>query len=305
MEVLKLLEEKCLDTLNKQSEISHCKLMKVVQEAFLAHPTKLPPTPEFPDGRFMSTEELFQNVHSGRSVTLSCGLSRASVDIPKRLFRRLLSCPAPSSSSSPHATHTTHTDAFNKQDLPLLLHVLDNLRGNPDSHKGYALAKAVLSRHFELIRLLLRRGADPAVKDSMSVMLAIERNDIEIVRMLIEGGAYVQYANSAKTHGDLGAWDYTPGEGGEDSESGSGTSRKKRKRQLQGQEEQNGLAISISAAGESGSSSSPGKRRRVEDRVQVTSAMLELAVRQKCEPLIQYFMAKGKARLSLSSSIAE
>ena len=50
-----------------------------------------------------------------------------------------------------------------------------------------------------------------------------------------------------------------------------------------------------------GNGSSPGKRRRLEDRVPVTSAMLELAVRQKCEPLISYFMEKGKLYILAAS----
>ena len=185
---------------------------------------------------------------------------RSMVEIPKRLFRSLPSTCPPSSTWGLASSFATQ-DTFDITSLPMLTHLLVVLKANPDSHGGYPLAKAVLARHLPLITLLLGHGADPDIKESMSVMLAIGRNDLEVVKMLIERDHDAFEQNASQ-----------PPEYSEDipDESSSGKKR-------------------------SWPSLSPirHKRRRLEDRLPIRSAMLELAVRQHCQPIIAYFRAKG------------
>ncbi|KAG9050120.1 hypothetical protein FS837_007645 [Tulasnella sp. UAMH 9824] len=68
-----------------------------------------------------------------------------------------------------------------KSDQPL------NLRecGDPDSHRGYFLARAVHLNHEPLVDLLLAHGASPLEKDGVAVKFAIGRKDERMVRKLI------------------------------------------------------------------------------------------------------------------------
>ena len=248
-DTLAILETRCLQSLQRTAKLEHTQSMKVVKEAIKLSPPHLPSIPALPSRSVLPPEKVFPAPSHER---LSSFLPGRSVDVPKRLFRNL--------GSSGTRSHTT----FDQNDLPYLRHVLDDLAGNADSSKGYALAKGVLARHLPLIRLLLAKGADPSLKDNMSIMLAIVRNDIELVKLLIERESQGAIASEAS-------------EESAQRQQGQGRKRKRNARP--------------------GNEASPGKKRRLEDRLPVNSAMLELAVRQKCEPLIQYFMAKGESWL--------
>lgn len=183
-------------------------------------------------------------------------------DIPKHVFRKLQACAVPSSRSRLSLpTSRASCLNFDTIDFPILRYMLVELHANPDSSKGYPLARAVLARHIPLIHLLLHHGADPSVRENMSVMLAIGRNDTEITRMLIE---YTEPIVDVLD--ELVVCDSTT--------TAEGTACR-RKRSLRD------------------TSQKPRKKKRFTDRIDVTSAMLELAVKQKHEPLIQYFLAKG------------
>ena len=89
-------------------------------------------------------------------------------ELPRRLFRSL-------------STHATTIP-------PLLEHLYCVLPTPPDanSHRGYPLCRAVLTRNQPLIRFLLKHGADPALRDGLAVEVAISGGDVEIVKLLVE-----------------------------------------------------------------------------------------------------------------------
>jgi hypothetical protein len=247
MQVLQLLEGKCGAVLRRQADTS----METVESIKGKDITR---------ADWLKCKEIALKNHelslNGRLYKRLKDQSKHAITLPKRLFRALRTSP-----DGPRRD-------FDAISLPLLRHLLGALQADPDSSNGYALAKAVLARHFELIRLLLEHGASPSIKENLPVMLAIGRNDIEIVRMLVEQ-------------------DYRPSEGDEpvsaDTSAGQQESSKKGRKRLSSQ--------TSSPTGRNGSS--PGKRRRLEDRIKVTSGMLEQAVKQEYVPLIDYFMGKG------------
>ena len=138
----------------------------------------------------------------------------------------------------------------------------------------------------------------------MAVMLAIGRNDVEIVRLLVEVHEHINPSilsnYSPVPHASL----VNPPQDGETldhhatavmsmPQSSSSISKgKKRKRTKEYIQESSSSSLLVSSASSAFSSSSP-KKRKLQDRIQVTSEMLELAVKQRCEPLIQFFMSKG------------
>ncbi|EJU05086.1 hypothetical protein DACRYDRAFT_114365, partial [Dacryopinax primogenitus] len=99
--------------------------------------------------------------------------------LPRRIFRSLpsLSSPSPSNRLSPPGT----SDPY-----PLLAHILPLYPYNTSSHLGYPLSMSVRAGHLPLIRLLLERGANPALKDSLAVRIAIAKRDLGLVRLLVE-----------------------------------------------------------------------------------------------------------------------
>lgn len=121
----------------------------------------------------------------------------------------------------------------------------------------------------------------------MAVMLAIGCRDLKLVRLLIERYDDGEENNNSWTQ-DL----HGTGVKG-DSMMVNSSGVKKRKR--------NDAAGRGAAAG--GKMTSPPKRRKLEDRCRVTSDMLELAVKQGSEDLIQYFMSKGE-RASMFSTFS-
>lgn len=57
-----------------------------------------------------------------------------------------------------------------------------------DVHEGYALAKAVAAGFGPLVGFLLGNRTDPAAKGAIAVMVAIQRKDLQMVRLLVDGG---------------------------------------------------------------------------------------------------------------------
>ena len=285
MDVLRILEDRCVAKGNQDALAQHAEQKKCLEEAMRLAPPSVPPlgSSRTGSGRLLTPDEILLRPPPGLGadsadtprpvVSLRALLRPRAVDVPKRLFRHI--------SAPTGDAHPTFPQACARRDMDMLRHVLDDLCGDPDSHKGYPLAKAVLSGDMQLIRLLLDAGAHPGTKECMSIMLAIDKKDAEIVRTLIERGYYSGRAWSA-----AGAGLHLRGEAAMSSDEKGKGKGKKRKRSRQDadvvQQEQE---------------ESPGKKRKLDrgpDRVAVTPAMLEAAVRKKSEPLIQYFMGKGE-----------
>ena len=107
-------------------------------------------------------------------------------DLPRRLFRDLRprvrrGIPVPWSDGD--------------KPLPFLRYLSDlhdtrrMITGPPkcDVHEGYALTKAIAAGFTPLVKFLLGHGADPGAKGAIAVMVAIQRKDLQMVRLLIEG----------------------------------------------------------------------------------------------------------------------
>lgn len=144
-------------------------------------------------------------------------------------------------------------------DLPLITYLLEHYRASPNSQGGYPLARAVFARHLPLIRLLLRHGADPALKDGCAVTTAIANGDADLVKLLMEREVERDDAMDEPLHEVV-------------LQAGGGGSGKKRRRDSGG---------------------GGGKRRKVEDRCAATKEMLETAVKAKQWAIVDYLTAKG------------
>ena len=100
-------------------------------------------------------------------------------DIPRRLFKNLLE-------------RQTNPWSSDDQPLPFLRHIFDTFKDDesvqPDvnANNGYALTKAVHIQSIPLIQFLLENGADPEVKGSLAIMVAIRQKNLPLVKMLIE-----------------------------------------------------------------------------------------------------------------------
>ena len=57
------------------------------------------------------------------------------------------------------------------------------------AHEGYALTKAAAAGFVPLVEFLLGNGGDPGAKGAIAVMVAIQRKDLQMVKLLIEGDA--------------------------------------------------------------------------------------------------------------------
>ena len=63
--------------------------------------------------------------------------------------------------------------------------------------RGYPIVLAVMGDRYEIVRLLLARGADPNVpRNPTPLMLAVERGSIRTVRLLLAQGAFVDTKNA-------------------------------------------------------------------------------------------------------------
>ncbi|CAD6588765.1 MAG: hypothetical protein CYPHOPRED_004516 [Cyphobasidiales sp. Tagirdzhanova-0007] len=241
-EVLIVLEEMCMESLG-----------------FLLEPLRVSPPPTISEIAAFDLRHSLDLQSQGKRLYKFLG--RRQLEIPKRFFRSLPSTCPPFPESGSTGPSTSY-DVFDTTFLPFLSRMLFPLRGNPNSFRGYPLAKAVLARHLPLIQLLLENGADPSMKDGMSVMLAIGRNDIEVVRVLVERHPVSLIGQPpAPASYSLDTFSRRPA---------------------------NSLKRQISTA-----DPVEYKKRRLEDRIRVTPAMLELAVKQQYEPLIEYFTGKG------------
>lgn len=182
--------------------------------------------------------------------------------LPKRLFKTLAPRTAPARYTSSDAP------------LPFLRHLYAHANTSkhirpPDAnaHEGYALARAVHAGHRPLIKFLLGKGAKPGLKDALAVRIAIRKGELALVRGLIE--------REAEEGGCTDEGEEITGCGAE-MKAGAGqvVSTVKKKKTT--------------------------KRRRVEDRVEVTTAMLRLAVEVDVRDIVQYFLDKG-ARPDMST----
>jgi len=87
-------------------------------------------------------------------------------ELPRRLFRLPMS-----------TRHPIH---------PLIEHLFANYAPSANSHKGYPLCRAVLTSNHALVAFLLSHRADPALKDGIAVQIAIQAQDLQSVRLLVE-----------------------------------------------------------------------------------------------------------------------
>lgn len=146
--------------------------------------------------------------------------------------------------------------------LPFLRYLYDHPRippPDPDYSDGYALTRAVAAGFVPLVRFLLEHGASPRCKEGMAVHAAIRRKNLPLVKMLIEP-------------------DNRPirMEDNRNDESCVASGRKKGKRNREDE-------------GDGGRRRS-AKKRKIEDRVPVTQAMLQTAVKCDARDIVRYFM---------------
>jgi len=123
----------------------------------------------------------------GKSESGDSSTRLPAPDLPRRLFRDL----------RPRVRRGI-TVPWSEEDKPLpflrylfgLYHSRHILVGPPkcDVHEGYALTKAVAAGFTPLVRFLLgETRADPGAKGAIAVMVAIQRKDLRMVRLLVEG----------------------------------------------------------------------------------------------------------------------
>ncbi|KAH8112654.1 hypothetical protein DFH11DRAFT_1689858 [Phellopilus nigrolimitatus] len=142
--------------------------------------------------------------------------------------------------------------------LPFLRDLYTNARirpPDPNAHDGYALSRAVHAGFHPLVEFLLNCGATPKQKDALAVRLAIKKRDLVLVRALIER------------------------EEGDDCAAGGGDGSR-------GQSGRGGAEPKVTMKRGT-------KRRRLTDRVEVTTEMLRLAVEADARDIVEYLLEKG------------
>lgn len=107
-------------------------------------------------------------------------------DLPRRLFRNL----------KPRVRRGIPIP-WSEEDRPLpflrylfdLYHLRCMITGPPkcDANEGYALTKAVAAGSVPLVKFLLGNRGDPAAKGAIAVMVAIQRKDLQMIKLLVEG----------------------------------------------------------------------------------------------------------------------
>jgi hypothetical protein len=107
-------------------------------------------------------------------------------DLPRRLFRDL----------KPRVRRGIPIP-WSEEDKPLpflrylfdLYHSRRTIAGPPkcDVNHSYALTKSVVAGAVPLVKFLLGNGGNPAAKGAIAVMVAIQRKDLQMVRLLVEG----------------------------------------------------------------------------------------------------------------------
>jgi hypothetical protein len=121
----------------------------------------------------------------GNSGTGGLNTGLPAPDLPRRLFRDLRprvrrGVPVPWSDED--------------EPLPFLRYLYDLhdtrrvIAGPPkcNAHEGYALTKAVAAGFVPLVKFLLGNGGDPGAKGAIAVMVAIQKKDLQMVRLLVE-----------------------------------------------------------------------------------------------------------------------
>ncbi|KAL0954788.1 hypothetical protein HGRIS_003737 [Hohenbuehelia grisea] len=178
-------------------------------------------------------------------------------DLPRRLFRQL----------APKARSWERWRP-NDEPLPFLRRLFESppvgMRApNANAHEGYALTKAVHVGFLPLVEMLLAHGASPRAKDGLAVMVAIRRQDLPLVKMLLERGSGAGEGSSSGSAG------------------GAGGAERKHK----------GRAGGGGANSRQGGEPARGaKRRRLEDRMEPSPAMLKVAVKCGARDIADYLM---------------
>lgn len=123
---------------------------------------------------FQAVERLW---HERRARSSGAPVKLEMNELPKRFFRHVL---------EPGSEPARVRDNL----LPFLDYLFANYRPCPSSHKGYPLCGSITEHpaSLPLTRYLLNKGADPSLKDGYAVILAIDKRDLDLVRMLVEGG---------------------------------------------------------------------------------------------------------------------
>lgn len=177
---------------------------------------------------------------------------KSHIELPRRLFRTM----TPRTSTRRSWTRDDHP-------LPFLRYLYQHPRiptPHSDSWEGYPLTKAVASKFIPLVQFLLEKGASPALKDGIAVRVAIRLKDLALVKMLIE-----------PTDPSTACSSRSKSEGIQE------PSRRveiRRKRLTETEHETNKSA----------------KKRRLEDRVEVSQEMLQTAVACNARDIVEYFM---------------
>jgi hypothetical protein len=127
--------------------------------------------------------------HSSRSKDKTAELKLVCKDLPKRLFRRVGSTP----------------EGGEDVDLEFVAYLIDRLGASPNSHSGYALARAVRARHWALMELLLDRGADPRLNSGVAIAQAAAQGDLSLVKRLL--GDSVPSARTLEAAVKARAWE--------------------------------------------------------------------------------------------------
>jgi hypothetical protein len=111
-------------------------------------------------------------------------------DLPRRLFRRV------------GKGGRDNLDV----DLDFVTHLIDHFGASPNSHSGYALARAVRARHWPLMELLLDRGADPQLNAGMAITQAASQGNLALVQRLL-GERGVPTARTLEAAVKADAWE--------------------------------------------------------------------------------------------------
>lgn len=206
--------------------------------------------------------------------------------LPKRLFKDLTPCKDPAGYSIIDEPLLYIKYLYNlRYPLPrgssLDPNTLPFIRFNPNAHDGYALVHAVHANHRPLIRFLLRKGAKPNCKDALAVRIAVRKKNLALVRMLVEREEEDSEEEEYKEEGPIILGDQK--QSTNSATVGSPTSVKGKK---------------------PGSKKSPVgvKRRKLEDRMAVSTDLLKSAVHIDARDIVQFFLEKG-ARPNMSTML--
>ncbi|KZT07732.1 uncharacterized protein LAESUDRAFT_742824 [Laetiporus sulphureus 93-53] len=203
--------------------------------------------------------------------TMNLAHKMMGTELPRRLFRSL----APRSDTNQAEKRKRRSDegggwTEGGEPIPFLQYLFSHESippPRPDSFDGYALTKAVQVGDIPLVRFLLDHGASPQHKDGLAVKVAIRRQDLRLVRLLIERDDRVRAEKRRGTDSsNLG----------------------------EGSRQADGSHRAVTGQGSEGDVIPPEyrsvKRRRLEDRIKPTVAMLRMAVQSDARDIVEYLM---------------